>query len=235
MQAPTEALAKAFQEADASSASLSRKLRAYAEASREIIPEVLAAYDRMVERAASSDAAKTAPAVGDEMPEFVVPDQEGRLVTLSSLLASGPLVVSFNRGHWCPYCRLELRALKEACPAITDAGAQIVSIVPETAEHACRMVEMSALPFRALTDLDLSYALSLGLVSWVGSELKDIYAQRGIDLPRFQANELWMVPIPATFVVGQDGRVKARFIDADFRRRMEIDDVLKALRACRPA
>lgn len=78
-------------------------------------------------------------------------------------------------------------------------------------------------------DLDLAYALSLGLVFWVGDKIKDTYRQFGIDLERFQGNSGWLLPIPATLVVGQAGRVKARFVDPDFRHRMAIEDILRAI------
>lgn len=88
-----------------------------------------------------------------------------------------------------------------------------MSIVPETAKYA-------EVPFRVLTDLDLAYALSLGLVFWVRDKIKETYRQFGIDLARFQRNGGWLLPIPATLVVGPDGRVKARFVDPDFRHRL---------------
>jgi peroxiredoxin len=90
--------------------------------------------------------------------------------------------------------------------------------------------ESRGLPFRVLTDLDLAYAFSLGLVFWVGDKIKAAYRQFGIDLERFQGHGGWLLPIPATIVVGKDGRIKARFVDPDFRHRMAIEDILAALR-----
>jgi peroxiredoxin len=109
------------------------------------------------------------------------------------------------------------------------AGGEVVSIVPETAHYAQRLQEVRGLPFRVLTDLDLAYALSLGLVFWVGDKIKSTYRQLGIDLEQFQGNGGWLLPIPATVVVGQDGRVKARFVDPDFRHRMNMEAIFKAL------
>jgi peroxiredoxin len=144
-------------------------------------------------------------------------------------LAKGPLVVSFNRGPWCDYCGLELHALARAYPGIVAAGGEVVSVVPETAKYAEVLQGSRGLPFRVLTDLDLAYALSLGLVFWVGDKIKEMYGQFGIDLAQFQGNGGWLLPIPATLVVGQDGRVKARFVDPDFRHRMDIEEIFKAL------
>jgi len=105
----------------------------------------------------------------------------------------------------------------------------VISIVPETAKYARVLQQIRGLPFRVLTDLDLSYALSLGLVFWVGDKIKETYRGFGIDLEQFQGQGGWLLPIPATLVVGKDGRVKARFVDPDFRHRMGIEDILSAL------
>jgi peroxiredoxin len=157
-------------------------------------------------------------------------DSDGRVVDLASLLAAGPLVISFNRGPWCDYCGLELRALARAYPDIVAAGGNVVSIVPETAKYAKTLQATRGLPFRVLTDLDLGYGLSLGLVFWVGEKIMGMYKAFGIDLAQFQGNGGWLLPIPATLVVGRDGRVKARFVDADFRHRLPMEDILRAVK-----
>ncbi|NKB15783.1 MAG: hypothetical protein HC774_00870 [Sphingomonadales bacterium] len=106
--------------------------------------------------------------------------------------------------------------------------------MPESGEYARALKKTCGLPFAVLADCNLGYALSLGLVFWLGEELKDAYPRLGVDLGRFQGNDGWFLPIPATFVVANDGRVLARFIDPDFRRRMPIEDIVVALQARRP-
>lgn len=229
------ALKAAWAEIEASDLSLADKLSAYACASRAIVPNTIDAYDDMVARTAASEALAAAPQVGDLLPDFLCPDDKGRLVSLSSLLGDGMLVVSLNRGHWCPYCRLEVRALAHAAAEIEAAGARIVSIVPETRAFSQRMVADNELPFPVLTDMDLSFALSLGLVTPPGPLLQQIYMRGGIDLARFQGNPFGMLPSPATFVVDPSARIVARFIDPDFRRRMAIEDLLAAIRGAKPA
>ncbi len=224
-----QALQEAFLEADSLPEPLDQRLKLYLGRSRELLPEIETEYDRLVNRIAGNDAARHVPAIGEAMPEFILPDSEGQLVDLQSLLRTGPLVVSFNRGPWCDYCGLELRALTRGYPEIAGAGADVVSIVPETAHYARRLQETRGLPFKVLTDMDLGYALTLGLAFWVGDKIKDMYGGFGIDLSQFQGNGGWFLPIPATIVVGQDGRVKGRFVDPDFRHRMRIEDILKAL------
>ena len=222
-------LRDAFDKADAMDAPLDQKVQSYTRASRKLVPDVHAAYDRLVERIAPNGAVRQAPAVGDLLPDCTLSDTDGHLVGLASLHNRGPLVVSFNRGGWCSYCALQLRALARAYPGIVAAGADVVSIVPETEEHARELVKSHGLPFKVLVDIDLGYALLLGLVFWIGDELMDIYLKLGIDLARFQRNDGWFLPIPATFVVGRDGRVLARFLDPDFRNRMPIEDIMRAL------
>lgn len=104
-----------------------------------------------------------------------------------------------------------------------------MSIVPETATFSSRIVETNGLSFPVLSDLDHAIALQLGLAVWTGEELNTLYRSRGIDLERFQANAAALLPIPATFVVDADGRIRARYVDPEFRRRMPIEDILAAL------
>jgi peroxiredoxin len=224
-----QALTEAFEQADHLDAPLEQRLKLYLAESRRLLPDLETTYDQLVERIAANGADEHVPAIGEVLPNFLMTDSKGHLVDLAALLAKGPLVVSFNRGPWCDYCGLELHALARAYPGIVAAGGEVVSVVPETAHYAQRLQEVRGLPFRVLTDLDLAYALSLGLVFWVGDKIKEMYGQFGIDLAQFQGNGGWLLPIPATLVVGQDGRVKARFVDPDFRHRIDIEDIFKAL------
>ena len=222
-------LSEAFQEADALQAPLGARLDFYLGASRRLLPDLEATYDQLVERIRANGADVHVPAIGERLPDFLMTDSDGHVVELESLIGNGPLVISFNRGPWCDYCGLELHALARAYPDIVAAGGEVVSIVPETGRYADNLRRVRDLPFRVLTDLDLAYALSLGLVFWVGERIKQAYRGFGIDLERFQGNSGWFLPIPATLVVGQDGLVKARFVDPDFRHRMAIEDVLGAI------
>jgi peroxiredoxin len=220
-------LGLAFQRCRDMGGTLNEQLRAYAEASRAIFPAYGGAVDRLVERLNGNGGGETAPRPGEPMPLFVLPDEAGRLVALRSLLDRGPVAVMFFRGHWCPYCRLNVRAVVQAQDRIERAGAQIVAITPETQEYNTDLKSSSGAPFSILTDLDNGYALSLDLAIWLDAEIQRLLSYQ--DMARFHGNEGWMLPIPAVFVVGRDGIVKARFVDPDFRKRMEIDDLIKAL------
>ena len=225
------AIEAALRRAIALDAPLDRRLGLLREAVAEISPEFAAAVDRLVARLAGGGAGTGAPAPGQPMPPFILPDQAGHMVAMPELLAAGPLVVSFHRGHWCPYCRLHRAALAELNPAIAAAGAQLVIITPERASHAARMRAEAAAHFPVLTDMDNGYATSLNLMIWLGAELPAMLVAAGWDLPAYQGNPGWMLPVPATFVVGQDGLVRARHVDPDYRRRMAAEELLAALGA----
>jgi peroxiredoxin len=227
--ANAERLKIAFQQCRDMEGTLSEQLEAYAAAGREFFPAYGEAVDRLVARIQENGGGENAPRPGEAMPPFLLPDETGRLVSLRSLLANGPVVVMFYRGHWCPYCRLNVRAVIQAMDEIKALGAQVVAIMPEMQQFAEKFKADANAPFPVLTDLDNGYALSLNLAIWLGTEIQGLLSYQ--DLSDFHGNAGWMLPIPATFVVGRDGLVKARFVDPDFRKRMEIDDLLAALRS----
>ena len=227
--ANAERLTQAFQQCRDMEGSLRDQLEAYAAAGREIFPAYGEAVDRLVTRLNENGGGENAPRPGEVMPPFVLPDETGRLVSLESLIDQGPVAVMFYRGHWCPYCRLNVRAVIQAKDRIKALGAQTVAIMPETQAYAEKFKVEAAAPFPVLTDLDNGYALSLNLAIWLGSEIQRLLSYQ--DIASFQGNDGWVLPIPATFVVGRDGLVKARFVDPDFRKRMEIDDLIDALKS----
>jgi peroxiredoxin len=226
--ADAERLKLAFQQCRDMPGTLKEQLDAYAVAGREIFPAYAEAVDRLVARIHENGGAESAPRPGDPMPPFILPDEAGRLVELNSLLGKGPVAVMFYRGHWCPYCGLNMRAVIQAFDQINAVGGQVVAIMPEVQEYTEKFKIESGAPFPVLTDLDNGYALSLNLAIWLGSEIQRLLSYQ--DMSSFHGNDGWVLPIPATFVVGRDGLVKARFVDPDFRKRMEIDDLIAALK-----
>lgn len=224
-------LAVALANAAALDESIDDKIKAYWSIGSQLRPDVYVLYDKFIDRVAGNEASELAPQIGASMPEFVLPDMNGNLIMLSGLLAKGPAVVSFNRGNWCPFCMLELKSLAKTYAEIRETGADLVSIVPETAEFSSAMHQKYGLPFNVLSDMDLGYALENALVVPIDDELKQRYLKLGINLPHYQKNSAWLIPTPATFIVGADGLVKARFVNTDFRRRMPVDEILAALRS----
>ena len=214
-------------------APLNERLTIIADAVRSLSRPFAESVDQLVARLQTSGVGSAAPKPGDRMPPFALPDETGRVVWLEDLIADGPVAVVFNRGHWCPYCRLNTVALAEAHERAVAAGAQIVAITPERQKFAAGLKSWAQAPFPILTDMDNGYAMSLGLVFWVGGHFGRFGSATGVHLPTYQGNESWMVPVPATFVVGSDGVVVASHVDPDYRQRMAIEDLLAALRDAR--
>jgi peroxiredoxin len=212
-------------------APLAERLRAFANEVRCLGPHFQAAVDALVSRLAESNAGATAPKVGEPMPAFLLPDEQGRLVRLEDLLDEGPVALAFNRGHWCPYCRINIDALARAEEAVAPQRRHIAAIVPDRQKFAMWLKSDAKAPFPVLTDMDNGYAMTLGLAIYVGDELKHMMLSSGWDPSVSQGTDNWMLPIPATFIVGTDGIVRARFVDPDYRVRMAIEDMLVALRS----
>jgi len=221
----------AFLECRDMDASLGERLDAFAASVRTISAPFADAVDRLVDRLQQADVGSGAPGIGDLLPPFYLPDERGRVVSLRGLLETGPVAVVVHRGHWCPYCRINTRALALAGPDVRAASGQIVAIVPDRQRYAAAVRTEAEAEFPVLTDMDNGYAMSLNLVFWVGEEMRSFMGAAGLDLAEYQGNESWMVPVPATFVVGRDGLVRARFVDPDYRRRMTIESMLAAFRA----
>jgi peroxiredoxin len=225
----SETLDDAFRRVRDLDISLREQLRAFAETVRRERPEFAAAVDRLVTRLRQYGAGDSAPQIGEPMPPFILPDEIAQMVSLDELLNRGPVAVTFHRGHWCPYCRININALAEARKELPPSEGQIVAIMPDRQKFVAELKSQSNVPFPILTDTDNGYALSLNLTVWVGAEIQKMMESR-LDISTFQGNSSWMLPIPATFVVGRDGLIRARFIDPDYRKRMMISDMLAAMR-----
>ncbi|HET9574726.1 MAG TPA: peroxiredoxin-like family protein [Methyloceanibacter sp.] len=227
----SELLEEAFVQCRDMDASLAERLQAFADAVRELGPIFQSSVDDLVARLRAHDVGDNSPKPGEKMPDFVLPDERGQLVSLGQLLEKGPVAVTFHRGHWCPYCRINTRALAEAQEQIAAQGGQVAAIMPDRQHFTAELKAQSEAPFPILTDIDNGYALSLNLAFWVGEEMQKLMCQAGWDVAPSQGSDTWLLPIPATFVVGTDGEVKARFVDPDYRKRMTIEDLLAALKA----
>jgi peroxiredoxin len=214
-------------------APLADRLRTFASEVRRLGPHFQAAIDALVSRLVESHAGAAAPDVGEPMPSFLLPDEQGRLVRLDDLLSKGPVALAFHRGHWCPYCRINIDALARAEEEVAADHRHIAAIVPDRQRFAMWLKSDAKAPFPVLADMDNGYAMSLGLAIYVGDELKDMMARSGWDPSVSQGTDNWMLPIPATFVIGTDGIVQARFVDPDYRVRMAIEDMVAALRSAK--
>jgi peroxiredoxin len=167
---------------------------------------------------------------GDPAPDFRLPDVRGCQVRLRDLLAKGPVVVSFYRGGWCPYCNLELRALQNALPEIKQLGAQLVAISPQTPDESLSTAEKNELEFAVLSDIGSATAKAYGIAFDLTEELRPIYSRLGHALPDKNGDDSWILPIPATYVIDKDGIVALAFVDVDYRNRLEPAEIVATLK-----
>jgi peroxiredoxin len=208
---------------------MARKMAAENRRVRTDYPDFADAYDRLVARLVAGSAGSSAPKAGDTLPPFLLPDVEGRLVGLGDFATAKSVVISLNRGHWCTYCRVELESMRRIDEEVRRRGGAMLAITPDRQRYMRKLKEELDLPFQLLSDMDNAYAMSLGLVVWCGDEVRTLYRRIDWHLDAFQGNEGWMVPIPATYVVAPDGRIKASFVEPDFRQRIEPAAILDAI------
>jgi peroxiredoxin len=194
-----------------------------------------ALYEAKIEESRSSFAREEAAGTGDRAADFSLPDARGRLVSLFDLLRSGPAVVTFYRGGWCPCCNIQLRAYEAALPQIKALGASLVAISPQLPDSSLSTAETNALTFPVLSDVGNHVARSFGLVYALPEELRAALRSNNKALPGINGDETWELPVPATYVIAADGRVALANIDVDYRKRLEPDAILAALKPLRPA
>jgi peroxiredoxin len=168
-------------------------------------------------------------AVGEQIPSFVLPDASGDLVSSDELLAHGPLVISFYRGDWCPYCNLELRALEQASPEIGKLGASIVAISGQRPDAAAGLSEKYELSFPVLSDVDQVAIRAFKLRYDVPAELRAMFEARRNDLSQRNADGSWTLPISATYVADETGKIVLRHCDPEWRVRLDPEEIIGAL------
>ena len=170
------------------------------------------------------------PQPGDCAPGFALPDQHGTIVRLADRLSQGPVVLLFVRGAWCPFCTLTLRAYQNILPTIHELGADLLAITPQPASTCSLMAERDLLAFQTLSDQDNVIARAYDIAIETDPLLKPMYQRLGHDLPKLNGTGDWTVPLPATFVIGRDGRVALSHVEPVRTRRLEPAAVIAALR-----
>lgn len=209
---------------------LESRLAALRAKTRDDLPEAArSAFDAGIEDLIAAGVAQQAPAPGDKVADFTLPDSEGRPVDLAGLRARGPVVVSFCRGHWCPYCTLEMQAWQTLLPDIRERGAELIAISPETGTHGQMAVRSCGLAFPMLSDRRNAIARRWGLVFQLQDDIRGFYDLFGIDLPAFNGDDSWELPVPGTFVVDRQGCIAYAFANPDYTRRAEPADILATL------
>ena len=178
---------------------------------------------------AASGITRSALKSGDLAPDFVLDDARGHATKLSDRLAMGPVVLSFYRGGWCPYCNLELRSLQKELPRFTALGASLIAVSPEKPDQSLSTIEKNALGYPVLSDIGSRVARLYGIAFDLAAELRPIYTRFNHALPDMNGDDSWVLPIPATYVIDRDGTIALSFVDVDYRNRLEPAEVSATL------
>jgi peroxiredoxin len=194
-----------------------------------------ALYEAKIEELRASFAMEAAIGVDDQAPDIVLPDAQGKMLSLYQLLGSGPAVVTFYRGGWCPYCNIQLRAYQAALPEMVALGARLVAISPQLPDRSLSTAETNELTFDVLSDVGNTVARRFGLVYALPEELRAALRSNNKALPGINGDESWELPVPAVYVIARDRRVAFAAIDVDYRNRLEPEAILAALKSLSPA
>jgi peroxiredoxin len=188
------------------------------------------AYDAVLAQLRESRLVTRAKKVGEFLPPFVLPNTAFKTISSADLLRHGPLIITFFRGDWCPYCALTLQALEAAMPEFAAAGATFVAIGPETGPVLLRTKTKYRLSFDLLTDAGMAYGAELGVSFTAPQAVKELLVSLNVDIPVRHGNPHWRLPVPATYVVDRSGRICYAYVDEDFTNRAEPEDVIAAVR-----
>ncbi|MBX9927227.1 MAG: AhpC/TSA family protein [Hyphomicrobiaceae bacterium] len=182
--------------------------------------------DHVALQSLAADGAKA----GDRFPALVLTDQSGRAVDLGRLADAQPLIVTFYRGGWCPYCNLELRAYQKALPDIDALGAKLIAVSPETPDNTLSTAEKNDLSFPVLSDNKGLLADALGIRFELSPAIHALYQKFGHDLAARNGDDNWALPMPATFVVAKGGVIAHADVDPDYRKRLDPAVTIDVLR-----
>ena len=211
---------------------LNAELRTFYEARQQQIPaEIREIMQRASRELADSGQADRALTVGAQAPRFSLPSATGHILPLDDLLAKGPVVLTFYRGAWCPYCNIALRSLQQHHEAITARGARLVAISPQISDESITLAEKHALTFDVLSDIGSDTAKQYGLAFDLPDDLAAVYDKLGFDLQRVNDGHPRTLPLPATYVIDRDGTIRWAFVNTDYTTRAEPADILAALDA----
>ncbi|HZG15791.1 MAG TPA: peroxiredoxin-like family protein [Candidatus Bathyarchaeia archaeon] len=210
---------------------LSNELDAMTMHGKEVLPaEVIEAFEKSIEELRDSGIAKGL-AVGTTAPDFSLANQIGDIITLSEEIAKGPVILTFYRGEWCPFCNLELRAYQRIIDDIRQAGAHLLAISPLTPDHSLTVQEKNELSFHVLSDLHNEIAEKYQLTFKLPDYLHEIYRSLGFGLDKYNGDDSWELPVPATYLIDSQGIIRFASVDPDYRTRMDPAEMLNLLRS----
>ncbi|GAB0111578.1 peroxiredoxin-like family protein [Pseudoalteromonas distincta] len=167
--------------------------------------------------------------IGQEVENFSLANHNGEKIELTDLLKKGPVIISFYRGGWCPYCNLELKALNDYLPQFKTQSAQLVAISPQLPDETLSTAQKNALEFDVLCDVSNKVAEQFGLLFTLDERIQALYTQFGIDFEHYYGDKSFKLPLPATYVINQEGVITYAFLSEDYTLRAEPIDVMTAL------
>ncbi len=192
-------------------------------------PKKLAAYKKGVDEVAASGIVESAKKKGDQAPDFTLKNPDGEEITLSEELKKGPVVLTWYRGGWCPYCNLQLAAYQQILPQLEELGAQLIAISPEVPDKSLSTIEKNKLRFQVLSDLNLKVAKEYGIVFNLNSEVGKIYSGF-FDMKEYNGEDSTdELPLAATYVIDKDGKIVYSFLEADYTLRSEPKEIIQVL------
>jgi peroxiredoxin len=212
--------------------SLEQELASFkAEFSRTAPAGRAALYEAKIEELRADFALASAVGVDEAAPDFALPNAAGKSIVLKELLRTGPVILTFYRGGWCPYCNIQLRAYQSVLPQISASGARLVAISPQLPDNSLDTANKNALTFDVLSDVRNEVARSYGLVYSLPEEIRAALRSNNKALPSINGDQSWELPVPATYVIARDQHVALAYIEVDYRKRLEPEALLTRLKS----
>ncbi|MGI4763310.1 MAG: peroxiredoxin-like family protein [Janthinobacterium lividum] len=213
-----------------SATAFQQELAATAQHLATVLPASAAqTIDAGIDHVEEADLTQHAVQAGQPAPNFTLPGADGQPQTLATLLHKGPVVLTFYRGNWCPYCNVQLRAYQQVLPELARYGATLVAVSPQTPELTSLTASEKALAFPVLSDVGNTVARQYGLAYGVGPEVGAALRGVGIDLTAFNGTSDDELPLTATFLIGTDGVIAWAEVEANFKHRPDPSAILAAL------
>lgn len=196
--------------------------------SSKLPPETLLAFEESINEL-KKDYTGPLFTAGDILPGFSLVNSNNQLINSDTLLGNGKLIITFFRGSWCPYCNLQLKAFQDAMPQIKAKNATLIAISPQTNTFSGQLKDEHTLDFEILFDKNNEYAQKLGIVIKLQDFVLSHYEALGIDLKNFNDSNDHSLPIPATFIIENNGRILYTFTDVDYTKRADIQEIINKL------
>jgi peroxiredoxin len=193
----------------------------------KLSPEQQQVFGQHLQRLATLSIEKNSLKKGDTIPQHIqLPNATNNVVSLDNVLTRGPIVLTFYRGDWCPFCNLYLRALQQKLSQFSELGVTLVAISPQTPDHSLTTQQKNELGFDVLSDFGNQVARQFGLVFKVDDAFKELQAFLGVDVANYNADANYELPTPATYIIDRQGKIQVAFIESDWTKRPEPNDIL---------